>query len=267
MKTTQTTLLNGKVQIVQPETGYRTGIDTVFLATSLDVALFKKNEAVKVLDLGCGVGTAGICALQHFSPLSDEETPQLNFKFYGLEIQEELVALAHENIHLNKREGQFTVLKGDLRNLPEGIEKNSFSAVIMNPPFYPMDQNNLSPHPIKKAANAEVFGGLEDWIGTSYKCLKQKGYLSMIYPADRLHVLMAALIAAKFGEITVYPLWSKAGVSSKRVIIRARKGGKGGDPMSSPLKLQTGLIVHQENGDYTPEAQAILMGKKGLLDV
>jgi len=52
----------------------------------------------------------------------------------------------------------------------------------------------------------------------------------------------------------VFPLWPKRGVAAKRVIVRARKG------IRTPLALSPGLVLHEEDGTYTEQADAILRG-------
>ena len=75
----------------------------------------------------------------------------------------------------------------------------------------------------------------------------------MIHRVDRLDDLLAAL-AGRFGGIVVFPLWPKAGRDAKRLIVTARKG------VRSPLRLSAGLVLHDEAGGYTKEADAVLRG-------
>jgi len=46
---------------------------------------------------------------------------------------------------------------------------------------------------------------------------------------------------------------------AKRIIVRARRG------TASPLRLAQGLVLHEQDGSYTPEADRILHG--GALDL
>ena len=56
------------------------------------------------------------------------------------------------------------------------------------------------------------------------------------------------------GEIMLFPLWPKAGVPAKRVIVSARRGVK------SPMRLQPGLVLHSADGGYTSKANDVLRG-------
>ena len=80
-----------------------------------------------------------------------------------------------------------------------------------------------------------------------------KGVVTLIHRADRLDDIIRGL-GGKFGGITVCPLWPRAGVPAKRLIIRARKG------LATPFTLTAGLVLHADSGDYTAEAGAVLRG-------
>ncbi|MBU6298376.1 MAG: methyltransferase, partial [Alphaproteobacteria bacterium] len=54
------------------------------------------------------------------------------------------------------------------------------------------------------------------------------------------------------------PLWPKAGMEAKRVIVQVRKGAR------RPLGFLPGLILHEADGRYTPKADAILRDGMGL---
>ena len=75
----------------------------------------------------------------------------------------------------------------------------------------------------------------------------------MINRAEALDEILA-LLHGRLGEICVWPLYSKPGQAAKRVIVRARKDSR------APLKLAPGLVIHEDDGAYTPAAEAILRG-------
>ena len=98
-----------------------------------------------------------------------------------------------------------------------------------------------------------IEGGLDlaDWVRIAAGCVKHKGGIAVIQQAERLADLVAAL-APLAGEITVVPLWPKAGAPARRVIVRARKGVRGG------AVLLPGLVLHEADGRFTSAADAIL---------
>ena len=55
-----------------------------------------------------------------------------------------------------------------------------------------------------------------------------------------------------FGAIEIIPLWSRAGIEAKRVIIRAIKDRK------TPARIHAGLVLHELDGSYTEAADAVL---------
>ena len=59
------------------------------------------------------------------------------------------------------------------------------------------------------------------------------------------------------GDVVVFPLWQKhQNGEAKRVIVQARKGGaKGGIRETTTA---SGFILHQSDGSFTTEAEAVL---------
>ena len=95
-------------------------------------------------------------------------------------------------------------------------------------------------------------GELAAWIGACLARLRPQGRLTLIHRADVLAELLAAL-AGRAGDVVVFPLWPTAEApAAKRVIVAARKGGRG------PSRLARGLVLHGPDGHYTEAAEAIL---------
>ncbi|MEL6934975.1 MAG: methyltransferase, partial [Pseudomonadota bacterium] len=74
--------LGGKLNIWQPVAGYRAGIDPVMLAASVQA-----ETGQELLDLGCGVGVAALCAARRVDGL----------RITGLELQTPYADLARRN--------------------------------------------------------------------------------------------------------------------------------------------------------------------------
>ena len=235
----ETTLLRGRVKLLQPRKGFHASIDSVFLAAALPV-----KDRFKVLDAGCGVGSVGFCVLARNKTLS----------LTGIDIQPELIDLAHQNAVLNGVENQSRFFHGNIQT-DKSVADNEFNAVVMNPPYLEDGTHTSSPEKIKATSHGEGISGaaLSDWIKYAHRKLKQGGHLTMIHRADRLDNVIVELEKKRwFGSLMIYPLWSHAGEDAKRVIIQARK------ERYAPLVLKQGMVIHQENGQYTEAAQAVL---------
>jgi tRNA1(Val) A37 N6-methylase TrmN6 len=238
---TEDGLLGGRVRLLQPRDGYRAAVDPVLLAAAVPAM-----PGERVLDLGCGVGAAAFCLLAR----------RPGIRVVGLEIQAELAGLAGRNAVLNGAAEGFRVVAGDAARPPEPLE--GFDHVMTNPPF--LGEGAGTRPADGSRALAHVEGGLDlaGWLKAAVKALRPKGRLTLIHRADRLAEILAILEKRGVGEVTVLPLWPKAGRAAGRVIVMARKA------VRTPLRLLPGLVLHAPDGAYTPEAEAVLRGGAGL---
>lgn len=232
---TEDRLLDGRILLRQPADGYRAAIDPVFLAAATPA-----QDGETVLDVGSGVGAASLCLAWR----------QPNCRIVGVETQSELVALARENIALNSMGGRVETIIGNIQSPPPRLAPGSFHHVMTNPPYH-HKAGTPSPHAGKALANAEGEVDLASWMKLCVTMLRPKGTLVVVYRADRLDELLAAL-KGKVGEVIVFPLWPKSDRAAKRVLVRARKS------INAPMTLHPGLVLHQPDGSYTPNADAVL---------
>lgn len=237
---TRDALLGGRVSFRQPAQGYRAAIDPVLLAASLPA-----DFRGRVLDLGCGAGAASLCLVARL--------PQV--EVVGVERDPLLSGLARQNVADNQMGARIEIVNADIRGLPDALA--GFDAVITNPPYLESARANTVADRRKAAATVEAEVDLETWLRTALALLRPKGTVVVIQRADRLDDLLAGLRGLA-GEIVVFPLWPKAGMAAKRVILRARKG------LRSPLALASGLVLHEEGGRYTAAADAILRDAEGI---
>ncbi len=232
-QTTDDKLLDGRVVLRQPVKGYRAAIDPVLLAAAVRVA-----PGQRVLDAGCGTGAAALCLAARVP----------HAVVTGLEIQGAYAALARESVTLNRMDARVTIVDGDLAS-PPGL--GLFDVVMTNPPFGaegtpPLDAGLATAH-------MEGHLGLSAWVKSCLALCKPNGRLVVIHRAERLSELLAALAPAT-GDIRVLPLLPKAGEPARRVIVDAGKGRR------TPDTLLAGLVLHEDDGSYTPAADAVLRG-------
>lgn len=238
MDHTDDSLLNGAVHLRQKRDGYRVAVDSVLLAAAVPVV--RPNG--RVLDLGTGTGAALLCYLHRVRHASG----------LGIEIDADAAALAQGNAQKNGFSDRMTVREADIRNLANMAgDFPPFDQVFTNPPYLDALSADKSPNTDKARSNVESAATIAEWIGAGLAQLRHKGGLSIIQRADRLDAILAAL-HGKAGDVEVIPLWPRAGVAAKRVIVRARKGVRGGATMLP------GLVLHGEGQSYTAQANAVL---------
>jgi tRNA1(Val) A37 N6-methylase TrmN6 len=95
---------------------------------------------------------------------------------------------------------------------------------------------------------------LENWIHAARRTLKSGGVLTLIWRADGLAEVLAALDRG-FGSLAILPVHGEPAAPAIRLIIRAIKGGK------APTRLYAGLMLNDDKGSPNRQAQEILAGK------
>lgn len=240
---TDDALLGGRLQLLQPATGHRAGIDAVLLAAAVPA---KPGELT--LEGGAGVGTAALCLARRVPGVCVD----------ALEIDPVLANLARQNAERNGLGDAIEVYCGSIASPPYRITANSYHHVFMNPPYMEAGTNSASPHPGRLAAHQETTVALRDWIKFAATMARPGGCITMIHRADRLDDVLAAL-KGRAGGCEIFPLWSGNRKPAKRFIMRAYKGNDG------PLSLLPGLVLHEPGAKYTDTAEQVLR-HAGALD-
>ncbi len=229
-------LLGGRLQILQPATGHRAGIDAVMLAAAIPA-----RPGELTLEGGAGVGTASLCLARRVPGVSVD----------ALEIDPMLAGLARQNAERNGLADAIEVYCGSIASPPYRITANSYHHVFMNPPFLGQGAGSPSPHQGRVSAHQESAVGLRDWIKFATTMVRPAGCITMIHRADRLDDVLAAL-KGRAGGCEIFPLWPGNGKAAKRFIVRAYKGNDG------PLSLLPGLVLHEAGSKYTDAAEQVL---------
>ncbi len=224
--------LGGKVMLLQPKQGVRSGSDAVFLA-----AATAARPSDRVLDVGCGAGAAGLCL--------KARVPGIDL--HGMEVQQDYADLADRN-------GVGSVWRADLFTPPPALSDKPFDWVITNPPFYRMD-NSASPK-VDRSKARRADRPLADWIDACLRRVKPGGGFAMVHQAEALPEALSAL--GRAGDIAVLPLQPRAGRAAKRIVLTARKGARGPFRLAPPLILHDGARHETDREDYSAAAKAIL---------
>ncbi|MDD4556836.1 MAG: methyltransferase [Alphaproteobacteria bacterium] len=238
---TQDYLLDKQIKIFQPVDGYRASTDAILLASVLE----QVKTGDKILDVGSGTGAISLCLAHR---LKDKM-----ISIYGFELQETLCELSNKSAQENNFQSFLKYINLNIKEKPQDFDFCSFDHVITNPPYSEKDMP--SPNLSKATAHNHTDFSLKDWISFCIKMLKPKGFFYMINRAEAVDEILSCL-HKKLGNICIIPLHSKANQDAKRVIIIAQKDSK------APTTLKKGIIIHEEDGNYSSIANQILrLGK------
>ena len=231
--------LGGRVTIMQPRAGFRSSTDAVFLAAAVPA-----RPGESVLELGCGAGAAILCLGARVAGLS----------LAGLELQPGYAALAAANAEANGRALQ--VHAGDLAAMPAALRR-AFDHVIANPPYHPPGRGTAARDAGRALALAEAATPLAAWIDAARRRLRPGGWLTLIQSAERLGEVLAAL-GPGWGSVAVLPLAPRAGRPAGRIVLRARKGGRGALRLCAPFVVHAAARHLRDGDDLTEAARAVL---------
>ena len=244
--TTLDAVLGGRLQLRQPRRGHRVGHDAILLAAATGGAYGER-----AVEFGAGVGAAGL-ALASRNP---------GLRVTLVDIDPALCALAAENVRINRLTDRVNVLAHDVTqpNLfaIDGVVPGSADRVLMNPPFNDSDRHNVSPDPVRALAHVAPADTLSRWIGAAARALGPRGVLTLIWRADGLADVLAAL-RHEFGGVTVLPVHPRPAAPAIRVLVRAGKSERSGQRL--PLAVLPGLELNDQSGRPTEAAEAVLRG-------
>jgi tRNA1(Val) A37 N6-methylase TrmN6 len=242
---TEDAFLGGRLRLRQPRKGHRAGHDAMLLAAAADAA-----PCERVVEFGAGVGAAGLALACRASGID----------LTLVEIDEALAALARENAALNGIACRVVALDVTAKAeafTASGLASDSADRVLMNPPFNDATRHQPSPDAGRRTAHEAPASMLDVWVHAARRLLKPGGTLTLIWRADGVGDVLAAL-GRGFGAIAILPVHPKSDAAAIRVLIKAEKGS------FAPLTMLPGLVLNTTDGKPTPQAEAVLRGEETL---
>jgi tRNA1(Val) A37 N6-methylase TrmN6 len=128
---------------------------------------------------------------------------------------------------------------------------------LMNPPFNDSTRHRVSPDKARELAHVATSATLENWVHAARRVLKSGGTLTLIWRADGLAEVLAAL-SRGFGSLAILPVHGDAKTPAIRAVVRATKGGR------APAQIHPALMLNDESGVPNKEVQEVLAGKRVL---
>jgi tRNA1(Val) A37 N6-methylase TrmN6 len=239
---TEDAFLGGQLRLRQPRSGHRAGHDAMLLAAATPA-----RSGDRVVDLGAGGGAAGLAVAKRVAGI----------KLVLVEIDAALADLARGNAAANAIGADIIVL--DVTSeasafAAAGLAPDSVDVVLMNPPFNDSLRHRASPDQARASAHVANAATLENWVHASRRILKSGGILSLIWRADGVAEVLAALDRG-FGSLAILPVHGDVNRPAIRVLIRAVKGGK------APTRVLAALLLKDESALPNKQVQDILAGK------
>ena len=228
--------LGGRITLYQPRKGHhRSGTDAVLLAACTPA---KAGELV--VDLGSGIGAAGLCVAARVGGI----------RLLAVEIDADVATIAAANMarpdcaaHLAAASvlNCDVALRGEAR-IAAGLTENLAHHVIANPPYYRPERFQTSPNEARATAHMLTDEGMEPWFRTAVSILRKGGSFTVVQRADELPELLR-LMEGRFGGITVQPFSPREGEAAHRVVIQGRKQSR------APFRLLPTIALHDAGSD------------------
>ncbi|MCW2283643.1 tRNA1(Val) A37 N6-methylase TrmN6 [Rhodoblastus acidophilus] len=239
-------LLGGRIKLFQ-RTGHRVGTDAVLLAAAAPAL-----PSGLIVDVGAGAGFVGLALA-----LANPEARVVLLEKNSVAAED-----ARRNIEANFFAERAEVLQADLFDASARKAAGLVEAadlVVTNPPFLEARASRASPDADRAMAHVLGEGGLALWLKAALALLRPGGVFVLIHRADALGEILAGL-GGRLGGLEIVPIFPRAGSAAIRVVVRGRKGSK------APLALLPGLVLHGEDGAFTPVAEAIHRHGRKLFD-
>ena len=219
----------------QTEYGFKLGTDSVLLAHFTN-----PSRAKRILDLGCGAGVLTV--------LTAYKAPR--GQVMGIEIQPESAEVCKQNMAANGFDPE-QILIGDLREHRKLFEAGSFDLVISNPPYFTANSGFTAPDEKRATARDERTCTMDDLCKAAGYLVKWGGAFTVVHRPERLSELFCSLTKYGLEPKRLRLVSYKANSAPNLILVEARRGGKPGLTIESPL------ILTKEDGSDTEEVKKI----------
>ncbi len=230
------TLFGGRLKVLQKKQGYRFSLDALLLAHFAE-----PGPDDRIIDLGTGCGIVPLILIFR------KEVKRIT----GVELQPSLADLARRNAVLNRCSSRLQIWEDDLRKLDQRVKRESFDLVLTNPPYRKVGSGRENPQTEKAVARHEIQATLEEVLHATHYLLRDKGRLTMIYPASRAADLMRGLSKFHLEPKRIQFVHSHEKDEARLVLVEAVKEGH------AQVKILPPFFLYDSARNYTPAAQEL----------
>lgn len=235
-------VFHGKLLIDQNKAGYRFSIDALLLA---DFITPKLGKEALLLDLGAGVGVVGLAALYRNKAA----------KCVLLERQASLFDLAQGNIAKNNMGMRAEAIRGDVKHHRALLKPDTFDRILVNPPFYSINQGRVCRNQEEEKARREHLGTLFDFLQATRWALHQKGRAALIYPASQLNKLFELLTKNNLRACRLRAVHPSVDRLASLMLVEIVK------QKNMEMRVEAPLILEASEGRVTEEYLRIIAGE------
>lgn len=223
--------------IAQPVDGYRFSLDALLLADFIEVA-----DNARIADLGTGCGIIPLVLCKRFLAAS----------VVGIDKNVVMADMARENAIRNSLAGRIDIIPADIVDAKLRFPVSSFDGVVANPPFRTPDSGRVSSKPGRDTARHESTAGIADFLAAAKYLVKPSGRIWFVYHPDRIMEFFRSAGEQNLSILRLRMVHGSLASPARIFLAELAKGRKGVTRILPPL------VVHDENGGYTPEACRIL---------
>ena len=238
--------ISGYFRIFQLSNGHRFSTDDVLTAW---YGTSWCPSARTVLDLGSGIGTAGMIAAWRLH----------GARFVTVEAQEESVRLARKSSRWNGLEDRFEIRQGDFRDA--GVLKSGerFDLIMGSPPYFPLGSGVEGDHPQKIACRFEMRGTIADYCATAANHLERGGFFACVFPvapAEQESRMKEGAKAAGLSIVRCRPVVLREGERPLLGLFGMVRSEDLPEPLRSQTWPEPPLTIRTRDGKVHPEYSA-----------
>ena len=226
---------HGRIKVFQKIKGYRFALDSPLLADFIQTT---KND--ELLEFGTGSGIISLLlSIQPFKHIT------------AVEVQASLAELARKNIKLNHLDKKITIVEQDLQQFrPE----KKYDVIFSNPPYHKKAEGHLSLSKEKSIAKHELKCTIFDIMQKTSALLKRRGRSYFVFPEKRKGDMAEAAKMSGLKMKTRRSVYARSKGRSNLFLVEC-------DFLSQSVIQKSDLILYDEEGNYSQEAQEIFSGR------